>query len=217
MRSLLLITLLAALTPCMNAQRMAPASPHFARSYQRDGHARSFFGPLAFYDPFYSDYLSSTGYPVASQPPVIVVQTPPAAAFVPERPSPPRQPLTIELQGERYVRLSGEETSEAETIDSMPAAPRRRPERAVPAAIEPAAATELAPAVLVFRDGHREEVSDYTITDGILYTRGEPYSGTWSRKVDLSSLDLRETVKSNQLRGAKFRLPSSPNEVIVRP
>ena len=86
MRSLLLITLLAA-APCMNAQRMASASSHFARSYQRGGHPRSFFEPLAFYDPFYSDYLSSTGYPVESQPQVIVVQTAPAAAPAPERPS----------------------------------------------------------------------------------------------------------------------------------
>jgi hypothetical protein len=216
MRSLLLITVLAAITPCVNAQRMAAAAPHFARSFHRGDHSRSFFGPLAFYDPFYSDYLSSPEYPVAPQPLVIVVQTLPAATPVPERPSPPTQPLMIELQGDRYVRWSGERTSEAERIDSRPAP--RRPERPVQTAIEPAAATELAPAVLVFRDGHREEVSDYTITGGILYTSGEPYSGdSWNRKVELSSLDLPETVKSNQLRGAKFRLPSSSNEVIVRP
>ena len=127
---------------------------------------------------------------------------------MPERPS-PTQPLMIELQGERYVRLSGEETSEAETIDSMPAAPRRQ-ERSAPAMIQTAAATELAPAILVFRDGHREEVSDYTIADGILYTSGDPYTGgSWNRKIELSSLNLPETVKSNQLRGVKFRLPSS--------
>jgi hypothetical protein len=217
MRSLLLITLLATVTPCVHAQRMASASPHFARSYHRDGHARPFFGPLAFYDPFYSDYLSSTGYPIASQPPAVVVQTPPSAEPLAERSSSPAQPLMIELRGDRYVRLSGEEMSETEMIDSTATAPRRH-ERPAAAAIRPAVVNESAPAVLVFRDGHREEVSDYTITDGILYTAGDPYTGgSWNRKIELSSLDLPETVKSNHSRGVSFRLPSAPNEVVVRP
>lgn len=217
MRNLLLITLLAAVTPSLNAQRMAFASPHFARSYHHGGHSRSFFDPLAFYDPFYSDYLSSTADPAAAQPPVIVVQTPAAAASVPERSSSPAQPLMIELQGDRYVRLSGEETSEAEMIDSIAATPRRQ-ERSATAATQPAAANESAPAVLVFRDGHREEVSNYTITDGVLYTAGDPYTGgSWTRKIELSSLNLPETVKSNHSRGVIFQLPSAPNEVVVRP
>jgi len=214
MRSLLLITLLAA-APCMNAQRMASASPHFARSNQRGGHPRSFFEPLAFYDPFYSDYLSSTGYPVESQPPVIVVQT--ALAAAPELPPSPTQPLMIELQGDRYVRLSGEEGSGTQMIDPTANALRRH-NRLTIAAIPPAAGSDQAPAVLVFRDGHREEVSDYTITGGILYTAGDPYTGgSWIRQVELSSLDLPETAKSNHSRGVTFQLPSAPNEVIVRP
>lgn len=146
MRNLLLITLLAA-TPGMNAQRMASASPHFARSYHHGGHSRSFLAPLAYYDPFYSDYLSSTGYPVASQPPVIIVQTPAAAAPVAERASSPAQPLMIELQGDRYVRLSGGETSDSQMIDSIATMPHRQ-ERSAPAEIQPVAPTESAPAVL---------------------------------------------------------------------
>ena len=216
MRSLLLITLLAAIAPCVNAQRMAGASPHFARTNHRGDHSHSFFSPLAFYDPFYSDYLS-TGYPVASQPPAVVVQTPPAATPMPERSPSPTQPLMIELQGDRYVRLSGEEASETEMIDSIATAPRRQ-ERSAAAAIRPAVINESAPAVLVFRDGHREEVSNYTITDGILYTAGDPYTGgSWNKKIELSSLNLPETVKSNHLRGVRFQLPSAPNEVVVRP
>ncbi len=74
--TLVLVTLLAA--PCVNAQRMGSASPRFAGHSTRSGHGRAFFYPLAFSDPFYSDYLSSTGYPVASQPPVIILQTPPS-------------------------------------------------------------------------------------------------------------------------------------------
>ena len=70
----------------------------------------------------------------------------------------------------------------------------------------------------MFRDGHREEVSDYTIADGNLYTHDDYYTnGSWNRKIELSSLNLLETVRSNQSRNVRFRLPSSPNEVIVRP
>ena len=217
MRSLLLIAMCASVTPSIHAQRMASPPPRFARSYHHGGHSRSFLEPLAFYDPFYSDYLSSAEYPAASPPPVIVVQTPPATAPVPERSSSPTQPLMIELQGDRYVRLSGDETSETQMINHMPDASHRQDRSAV-ATIQPVAAEESAPAILVFRDGHREEVSGYMINGGILYTTGDPYAGgSWNRKVELSSLNLPETVNFNQSRGVKFRLPSAPNEVIVRP
>ena len=86
------------------------------------------------------------------------------------------------------------------------------------APIRAAAIPELPPAVLIFRDGHREEASEYTIADGVLYTRADYYTtGSWTRKIELSSLNLSETAKSNESRGIKFQIPSSPNEVIVRP
>lgn len=215
MRRLLLITLLTAVTPYVSAQRMVSSSPRFARSYHRGGHEHSFFDPLAFYDPFYSDYLASTEYPVASQPPMVIVQTPPAPAPAPERSSPPAQPLTIELQGDRYVRLSGDETSGTRMIDPTPDSSR---ERSSGAPLRTVAANPLAPAVLIFRDGHREDVSNYTIADGVLYTSGNYYaSGSWNRKIELSSLNLPETIKSNQCRGVRFQLPAAPNEVVVGP
>jgi hypothetical protein len=216
MRSLLLIAMCASVTSSIHAQRITSPPPRFARSYHHGGHPRSFFEPLAFYDPFYSDDLSIPGYPVAS-PPVIVVQTPPATAPVPERSSSPSQPLMIELQGDRYVRLSGDETSDTQMINPMPDASPRKDRSAI-ARIQPVAAEESTPAILVFRDGHREEVSEYAITSGILYTSDDPYAvGSWNRRVELSSLNLPETVNSNQMRGVKFRLPSAPNEVVVRP
>jgi len=217
MRRLLLIALVAALAPCANAQRMVSASPRFASGFHRGAHSRSFLYPLAFSDPFYSDYLSNTGYPVASQPPVIVMQSPPVAAPVPDRVSTPSQPLMIELQGDRYVRvsgpgISGAEMIEPDAIDRIPNSPRHA-ERHV-ATADP----ELVPAILIFRDGHREEVSEYTIADGSLYTRADYYTnGSWNRKIELSSLNLSETIRSNQSRGVRFQLPSFPNEVIVRP
>ena len=224
MRAPLLIALLAAVTPFTHAQRMVPACPRLAPGNNRGAHARSFFYPLTFSDPIYSDYLSSTGYPVASQPSVIVFETSPAATPVPERT--PAEPLIIELQGDRYVRVSGEQTSETESetkmIDRRPDPPRR-PQQPAGGATHAAAARDLAFTVLVFRDGHREEVSDYTIADGFLYTRSDFFTpgfytpGSWNRKIELRSLDLSETLESNQSRGVRFQLPVAPNEVIVGP
>jgi len=222
MRRLLLITLVAAFPPFMSAQRMSHASPRFAAGFNRGRFARSSFNPLAFSDPFYSDYLYNTGYPVASQPPMIFLQAPPSAAPAPERSSSPAQPLVIELQGNRYVRVSGPETSGAEIIDQGAidrentgriSDSRPRSEREPTAPQAPALL-----AVLVFRDGHREEISDYTIADGVLYTHADYYiTGSWNRKIELSSLNLPETIASNHSRSARFQLPSSPNEVIVGP
>jgi hypothetical protein len=216
-----------AATPCIHAQRMVSSSPHFAGGHNPGGHARSFFYPLGFSDPFYSDYVSAMGYPVASQPPVIILQAPPAAATEPERSSSPNEPLMIELQGDRYVQVSGEETSgtqmgteigtEVKTIDPLPNT-SRRPEQSSGNAAHAVSTREIPPAILVFRDGHREQVSDYTIADGILYAHSDYFTtGSWNRKIELSSLNLGETLKSNQSQGVRFQLPSAPNEVIVGP
>jgi len=231
MRRFLFITLLTAFAPCMNAQRMSHASAHFASGFNRSSFARSSFYPLALSDPFYSDYLLSTGYPVASQPPMIFLQAPPAAAAAPERTSSPAQPLMIELRGDRYIRISGPESSGAELIDrelierqliDRDAVDREKTNRLSDSQPRPERQPITPPAaalpVLIFRDGHREEISDYTIADGFLYTRADYYTtGSWNRKINLSSLNLPETIASNQSRGTNFHLPSSPNEVIVGP
>jgi hypothetical protein len=225
MRRLLLIALLAA-TPCLHAQRIVSFSPRFPGGHNPGGHARSFFYPLGFSDPFYSDYLSNTGYPVASQPPVIILQPPPAAATVPERASSTNEPLMIELQGDRYVRVNGEETSgtqmgaemgaEMKTIDPLPNT--RQPEQSSGNAAHAVSTKEIPPAILVFRDGHREQVSEYTIADGMLYAHSDYFTtGSWNRKIELSSLNLSETVKSNHSQGIRFQLPEASNEVIVGP
>jgi hypothetical protein len=226
MRKLALIALLAAMLMSLgaqrvSAQRMAPA-PHFAPR-GRTSHFGSFAYPLPlFSDSLYSDALFRSGYPVASQPTVIVMQPPSPAESAPARFPAPAQPLLIELQGDRYVRVSGEENSGAEMIDRIPANhPSDAPNSATPiptASTRTTSMRELAPAVLVFRDVHREELSDYTIADGVLYTAGNYYvDGSWNRKIELSSLSLSETIEANRSRGVRFQLPTAPNEVIVRP
>ncbi len=204
-----LIALLAALAPWANAQRTSlPISHHHPI------HSPAIF----FADPSYSDALYREGSPVASQPPIVILQAAPAP--VPDPPSKPTQPLMIELQGDRYVRVSGEESSDAawKRIDSTTVSRIPTPARSQKPRAEIRAAAQNPAAVLVFRDGHREEVSEYTIADGNLYPHGDYYtSGSWNKKIELSALNLSETITTNQSRGIKFQLPSAPNEVIVRP
>ena len=228
MRRLILIALLTVVTPYASAQRIGSAAPHFApprpASANHFGSGSGFaafpgfggrraYAPILYWDPFYTDALYDSGYPVAAQPPIIFMQAP---AVVPSSTSdtasrPQSEPLMIELQDGRYVRLSSAETlgsdSTAEMVEPASASPVRseRPQA-------------LPPVVLVFRDGHREEVSDYTIADGILYTSANYYTdGSWNRKIELSSLNLPESVTSNRARGVTFQLPNAPNEVVVRP
>ena len=135
-------------------------------------------------------------------------------------------PLLIELQNGRYVRVEGTAVNaDAVPLDSAPnSAPNRAsagvgPARSLPSA-SPAAppAPPLSPAVLVFRDGHTEEVRDYTISGGMLYARGNYYTdGYWNKTIDLGTVNIAETLQANANRNVKFVLPSSPNEVITRP
>jgi hypothetical protein len=71
---------------------------------------------------------------------------------------------------------------------------------------------------LVFRDGHQEEIEKYTIIGPVIHIRADYWStGSWTRKVAITDLDLPATLKVNRERGGKFSLPSGPNEVVVRP
>jgi len=142
----------------------------------------------------------------------------------------------IELQGDRYVNVSspaidGEALPLSPAPDNIhrsiaPKATRSHSNKPIVQNSANASAPmiaagsprDLPPAVLVFRDGHSEEVRDYTIADGFLYARGDFYiDGYWNKKIDLSTLDLSQTLQTNSTRNVKFVLPASPNEVITRP
>jgi hypothetical protein len=185
-------------------------------------------------DWFTPEDLYAAGYPVASQLPYVVVQNgPPASAYLSDRqPKPPQESLLIELQGDRYVRVNDSQMQTESGTQSL--APERDTqasalhERSRRSATHDSAESsslgvaavpaQLPPVILVLRDGTRQEVHDYTIADGVLYARGDLYTdGYWSKKIELSALNLPETIKSNQERGIQFLLPSAPNEVITRP
>jgi hypothetical protein len=201
---------------------------------------RSGFGPHHEISPFargillnspflYSDYDYPDGSSYDSgdtdgvdgaQPRVLVVRQA-AADDSPRRAKP--GPLLIEWQGDRYVRFGGaEETgqrgssarpdyAESDVAKSLTKSPASAPK-------EPAEsrAKELPPAVLVYRDGHREEISDYAIADGMIYVHADYWQdGSGTKHIPLSSLDPSATMQANAQRGAKFMLPSAPNVVIA--
>ncbi len=170
------------------------------------------------YPDFYSDsdYYDSGEAP---QPQVIVVQ----AAAPPPAPAPPapRESLLIEWQGHHFVRS----TASAKAVEIAPDYAEKSSATG-PAAGRSAAGQanaaqpprELPPAVLVFRDGRQEEISEYTIMSGTIYSKADYWTtGSWTRKIQIADLDVPATLKLNQQRGLKFALPSSSNEVVVRP
>jgi hypothetical protein len=196
--------------------------------------------PFPFFgDSFDPDDVYSTGYPVASEPPASVLQAAqemlgsaaasanPDMVFRSQREPQSSQPLVLELQGGQYVRIArtpvdgealplnsdlGSNRNDGRTVTSASRQADRSP------AIAAAPAKSVAPAVLVFRDGHSEEVRDYAIADGALYARGDYYTdGYWNKKIELSSLDITQTLQANLSRNVNFVLPSFPNEVVTRP
>ncbi len=150
------------------------------------------------YPFFYSDYGAESTAP------------PPAPAVVIERkviqPERPVEPLLIEWQGDRFVRYG--DTRKTEAPDYAAVASAR--------GTSYASSHEMPAAVLVYRDGRRERVSDYVIARGVLYARGDGY-GQPSRNIQLSALDMSATFKANQDSGVNFVLPAGPNEVVTRP
>ena len=59
--------------------------------------------------------------------------------------------------------------------------------------------------VLVFKDGHQQEISNYAIIGGTLYD----FSDGRSQKVALAQHDLQATAKQNDSRGIDFELPTA--------
>jgi hypothetical protein len=246
-RSLLLLLATVAAFPLAQAQRAgAPAHASAAHSHSASGSFAltrnpyrsasrrlsplvSPYSSLAF--PFFGDSFDpndiySSGYPVASQPPPFLMEAlrslggatagtmGPAMNAVSAREPSPSEPLMIELQNGRYVRVKGS----AADGEAAPISLSKNSGVALSRVAAATASPVLPAAVLIFRDGHREEVRDYSIADGALYARGDFYTdGYWNKKINLANLDVAQTQQANLDRNVKFVLPSSPNEVITRP
>lgn len=185
------------------------SGPGFAGQYSH-GYGRT--NLVSFGDPFfYSDYAQPPIYGAPASPAVVIIQ-PNSPAPAPE---PKAEPLMIEWQGDKYVRFAGQrDTAKVSSLDyaAEPSGAPGSQDHASPQI------SQLAPAILIFRDGHHENVSDYVIANGNLYARGDYWrDGFWTKTVQLSSLDMPATLRANSESGVKFVLPSGPNEVVTRP
>jgi hypothetical protein len=166
----------------------------FNRPYRRSGYPYGYgvYGaPYYFsddYGPYEADYRPEPAPPV-----VHVVQ---------EKPEPLPDPVLLELRGNQWVKVGNFGEASQQVLNASAAAP----------------AKQIPPAVLIYRDGHSEEVSSYSIIGRLMYTKSDYYSsGSWTRTIQLADLDLLATLKQNQQRGVKFDLPSGPDEVVIRP
>jgi len=198
------------------AGRMGGASGHFHQGYASQRRSTFLAYPLFDSD---SDNNSAENY---APPQVIVVQA--SAPVAPPAPPAPRESLLIEWQGDRFVRsTASEKTSTSAQIApdyaERSASPSLTTWHPVPGQkIVAQPPRELPPAVLVFHDGRKEEVSEYTIMSGTIYSKADYWTtGSWTRKIQIADLDVPATLKLNQERGLKFVLPASSNEVVTRP
>jgi hypothetical protein len=203
--------------PRMNlARRAGVRSPVVPSRRSRRFSSGSGFAPY-----FYSDFDSDSG--INEVPPNQNVERTTQPAPLAPVPTPP-QSLLLELHGDHWVRITNYGQSQTDGQSSEPepqqasdlpsATPASAPRR-IPTAEPP---NELPPAVLVFRDGHKEDIGKYVIVASTIYASADHWSsGSWTRKVQIVELDVPATLKLNHERGTKFSLPSGPNEVMIRP
>ncbi len=98
----------------------------------------------------------------------------------------------------------------AEPDPGVPTAASAPPDNSQqPAAGEqrPADTTPQIPVMLVYRDGHEQDVMNYAIVGSTLYDM----DASMTHKIPLAELDLKATVKANDDRGIEFSLPTSAN------
>ncbi len=81
---------------------------------------------------------------------------------------------------------------------------RRQADSRSAAQEDPIGAPILPSTMLVFRDGHQQEVQNYAIVGETIWN----FASHRTQKISLSSLDLPATEKANDDRGVTFRLPA---------
>src|ERR1041385_3564553 len=129
----------------------------FGGRFGRNGFAPRRFARIPFYGYgvpyFYSDYYEPYEESYQAAPPA---PAPAPAAEVNNEPLP--DPVLLELHGDQWVRVSDFKTPAGSALPGASAAPG-------------AVQKETPPAVLVYRDGHTEDISSYSIIGDVIYTK----------------------------------------------
>jgi len=183
--------------------------PSFAREHH---FARR---PFLFGAYLFPDYTFAWDAPTS--PSVVIVETPARAPEPQPEETKTGDPLLIEWRGDHFVRFGGTQARDAPQTDyaEMALAKPLPPVQKGDLKVREAA---FIPAVLVYRDGHRDEVKEYAIIGGVLYAQGNYWiDGYWTKKIEVSTLDVPATLRANGERGVRFVLPAGPHEVVTRP
>ena len=104
-------------------------------------------------------------------------------------------PTVFDRNGPQY-------SAPAERVEEQPPAPASQDaaqSNPQPEPLQPAT-------VLVFKDGHQVEVSNYAIVGNTIFD----FTPGHARRVALSELNVQATQKQNDDRGVDFRLPAGP-------
>jgi hypothetical protein len=210
--ALLTATLFAFSTAAQVRGVASARAPHAGISFRHSGRAR-LVGPARdrhsngyifypFYDSDY-DYHDSDYEPV--EPPDKAVHAQPEEESVPI--AHPAESVILENRNGQWVRIP--------TGTQWPISPPA--EFSGPRDAASRSPIKLPRTVLVFRDGHQEEVERYVIQGTDLYTSADYWnSGTWTRRIPIAELDVPASVKLNAARGGNFSLPTRSYEIIVR-
>ena len=162
-----------------------------AKGLHRHSRDAFFYGGYPYVPP---DYEESYEPAVVTQPQPVVMPAPPV------RQEPVPSAALLELQGNQWVKVNSFSMAN------------------VAAASVSTTAKETPPAILVYRDGHSEELTSYSIIGATIFAKADYLAtGSPTRKIQIADLDLASTLKQNRDRGVRFDLPSGPNEVILRP
>jgi hypothetical protein len=180
----------------------------------RGQHRRS-YGAFLFYpdygyddDDYDRNYeLPEVSHNVAAEPKPNV----PAAAL-----TKPAESLILEIRAGQWVRIPTASQIPVSAGYTEPQASTSGP-GTTGSKVTPAPPDKLPPAVLVFRDGHEEQVARYVVQGNVLYTSADYWNtGSWTREIPVAQLDVPASVRRSAERGGIFSLPTRPNEVVVR-
>lgn len=200
-----------------------PGGSLTGRRYRHNPYRRSrliapYLYPDYYYPDEYSDYYSEQAPASPQESHVVVVENSQPRSQMP--PPPPPESLVLELEGNHWVRI----TSSGQRESGMQAAGQGSGKSSRLRTLTPRensaleSSHELPAAILVFRDGHREKISRYTIVGRTIYTKTDYWNaGSWTKKVPIAELNIPATMEINRERGTNFSLPSGPGEVVVRP
>lgn len=169
------------------------------RSFSRPSFFYGYGAPY-FYSDYYEPYQEEYARPEPPAQPAPVMQV---------RNEPLPDPVLLELRGNQWVRVTTftQVPGEGTAVET-----KNRPEQRL---AEP---EKSLPAVLIYRDGHSEEISSYSIIGRVIYAKADYWSnGAWTRNIQVADLDIPATLRENEQRGVKFELPSGPDEVMIRP